>query len=55
MIDAMLSPDSFEAPPESPTENPAPEPVAAEANPEPIAEDTAKAAPKPAKGKKAKG
>jgi hypothetical protein len=64
MIDAMLSPDSFEAPPESPTENPAPEPVVAEANPEPvaeevlpepIAEDTAKAAPKAAKGKKAKG
>jgi hypothetical protein len=32
-----------------------PEPVAEEVLPEPVAEDAAKAAPKPAKGKKAKG
>lgn len=45
MIDAMLSPDSFEEPPPSPTEEVAPEPAAKAEAPE---------AKKPAKGKKAK-
>jgi hypothetical protein len=45
MIDAMLSPDSFEEPPPSPTE---------EVDPEPAAKAEAPEAKKPAKGKKAK-
>ena len=46
MIDSMLSPDSFEEPPQSPAEEVAPEPAAKAEAPE---------AKKPAKGKKAKG
>ena len=53
MIDSMLSPDSFEAPPQSPAEEPTPEPTTEEVAPEPAAE--APEAKKPAKGKKAKG
>jgi hypothetical protein len=62
MVDAMLSPDSFEEPPPAPAEEPAPaaeepsatleEPAPAAEEPAPAAEETSK---KPAKGKKAKG
>ena len=55
MIDSMLSPDSFEDPPQSPAEEATPEPAAEEVAPEPVAQAEAPEAKKPAKGKKAKG
>ena len=55
MIDSMLSPDSFEDPPQSSAEEVAPEPTTEEVAPEAAAEAEAPEAKKPAKGKKAKG